>query len=121
MIANHVRLVLTDGAAMTILVYEEEGLDEPHREKIRERKRVYAHFLRDTIAGVFERRPEIGIDPSVAAFSILGMIHWLVRWYNPNGRLGEEEVVEQLTRLILHGLLPPPGAAADTEALLPTF
>ncbi len=107
LLSGHIDLVIEDDAAMTILVYEEEGLDENHRSKVRQRKRAYADFLRDTITAVLDKYDRHSkIDPAVAAYSVLGMAHWVVRWYRPDGRLSREEVVDQVTELILHGLIP---------------
>ncbi len=107
LLAGHVDLVIEESPAMTILVYEEEGLDEEHRSRIRRRKRAYADFLHDTITAVLQKHGRSAtLDPSVATFSVLGMIHWVVRWYRSDGRLGRDEVVEQITNLMLHGLVP---------------
>lgn len=107
LLSGHAELVIEDTSALTILVYEEEGLDETHRPKIRQRKRAYADFLRDTITAVLEKHGRSSkIDPSMASSSVLGTLHWIVRWYQPSGRLSQDEVVEQVTELILHGLVP---------------
>ncbi|HEX9733141.1 MAG TPA: TetR/AcrR family transcriptional regulator [Thermoanaerobaculia bacterium] len=107
LLSGHAELVIEDTSALTILVYEEEGLDEAHRPKIRQRKRAYADFLRDTIMAVLERHGRTGkIDPSMASSSVLGTIHWIVRWHKPKSRLSHEEVVDQVTELIMHGLVP---------------
>ncbi len=107
LLSGHVELVLEDASAMTIMSSEEEGLDEKHRSQIRARKRAFAEFLRDTITAVLETYGRTAdIDPGVAAFSVLGMIHWIVRWYHADGRLGPEEIVVQVTHIILHGLVP---------------
>lgn len=107
LLSGHAELVIEDSSAMTILVYEEEGLDESHRPKVRQRKRTYADFLRDTIVAVLDKNGRTSkIDPAMAASSVLGTVHWIVRWYQPSGRLSAEEVVQQVTDLIMHGLVP---------------
>lgn len=107
LLSGHAELVIEDASAMTILVYEEEGLDESHRPKIRQRKRTYADFLRDTITAVLEKHGRSSkIDAAMAASSVLGTVHWIVRWYQPSGRLSSDEVVNHVTELILHGLVP---------------
>ena len=35
--------------------------------------------------------------PNVAALAILGMCNWLVQWYNPEGEVSIEEIVEMYT------------------------
>ena len=48
------------------------------------------------------------VDVTTAAFSMLGMVLWLSRWYNPDGRLTPEQVAEEITKIALGGLLRPP-------------
>lgn len=113
LLAGHVDLVIEESASMTILVYEEEGLEDSHRSRIRRRKRAYADFLRDCIIAVLQKHERTDkIDASVATYSVLGTVHWVVRWYQEDGRLGREEVVDQIAVLILNGLVPEmkPGA-----------
>lgn len=112
-VGRHTRIVMQDPSALSILVYEEENLSREHREKILVRKREYARILRDSIQAVLDLQPDgPKVDPVVAAYSFLGMIHWVVRWYKPTGRLSRDEVVEQMTHLALNGLmttLTPPS------------
>jgi AcrR family transcriptional regulator len=106
LLSGHVELVIEDASAMTILVNEEEGLDQAHREKIQHRRRVYQDFLRDTIMAVLESHGrQDRIDPEVAASSVLGTIHWVVKWYKPSAQWKPDQVVDQVTDLIMHGLV----------------
>ncbi len=107
LLSGHAELVIEDSSALTIMVFEEEGLDGTHRPKIRQRKRAYSDFLRDTITAVVDKHGvSARVDPAMAASCTLGTVHWIVRWYQPTGRLSREEVVESVTELIMHGLVP---------------
>ncbi|MCP4663196.1 MAG: TetR/AcrR family transcriptional regulator [bacterium] len=115
LIANHVELVIEEAPIMTTLVTEDEDLEGTHRSWIRQRRRVYVDFLRDTITAVLQRQDRVPqIDPTLAAYSVLGLINWVVRWYRKatTGRPTREEVTAQLTLLALHGLIPPPPSGA---------
>ena len=69
-------------------------------------------MLRECIEQILARQsPRPNIDPNVAAYSLLGMIHWVVRWHGAESHLSEDEIVEQLTRVALYGILPVPAAA----------
>jgi AcrR family transcriptional regulator len=105
LVAGHLRLVLRDQSAMSILVHDDLHLAPEHRAKIVSRKRAYTYFLRDTI-GAALAGSGVGrsIDPVVASYGLLGMIHWVVRWYRPDGRLDQDQVVAQLTHLALQGV-----------------
>ena len=76
-----------------------------------ERKRAFSDFLRDSIVAVLERQDRIPeLDASVAAHSVLGMVHGVVLWYKTECDLTPEELIDQVTQLALRGLIadPPP-------------
>lgn len=108
LVSNHVRMVIEYPSVMSILVYEEENLTPEHWDRIQVRKREYGMVLRDSIRTVQKTHaPDSELDPVVAAYGLLGMIHWVVRWYKSEGRLDRDEVAEQMTHLVLRGLLSP--------------
>jgi len=43
-------------------------------------------------------------SPTIAAFSILGVINWHLRWYRPEGQMSFEETSREVTEFILHGI-----------------
>ena len=44
------------------------------------------------------------LDPTVVVYGLLGMLNWLYKWYDPNGRLGPREIAAQFSALALSGL-----------------
>ncbi len=92
---------------MTIVVDEAGGLSPTHRRKIDQRRRAYVDLVRDTLQQLKEEGKLREVDVTVAAFSLLGMILWLSRWYRPDGRLTPEQVAEEITKIALGGLLRP--------------
>lgn len=117
LVSSHVRLVMQETALMTILASEREALDEKHRAKLAERKNDYPGMLRDCIERILARQSSAPrVDAAVAANSLLGMIHWVVRWHRTESRMDEEELVEQLTNLVLYGIIPLPNAAQSKIA-----
>ena len=108
LVSGHIRLMLREPSAMTILVHEAEGLEPAHQETIRVRKKKFPELLEECIAGSLgERQPATAIDPEVAAHSMLGMIHWVGRWHRQEDSRPEDQMVEQLTHLALYGLTAP--------------
>lgn len=106
-LSNHLMLVLDEPDAMNILSNEEEGLTEEHRPRVIERKRAYTAFLQESIAAAFKARGQDPprVTPAVAAHSILGMMQWVVRWYDDGGELSRDDVIDQVTHLAMHGLV----------------
>ena len=67
----------------------------------KEYERRWQQILRDGIENG-EFRPDLDIQ--VASYGLLGMLNWLYKWYDPQGRLSVQEVAEQFTTLALAGL-----------------
>ena len=90
---------------VTILVEEELGLSPAHRRKLRQRKRVYVDLIRSTLEEMKAEGKLKEIDVTAAAFSLLGMILWVARWFRPDGVLSREQEAEQICKIALGGLL----------------
>jgi AcrR family transcriptional regulator len=111
-IANHVRLITNRSTPqgnnpVTIIVDEVAGLTPAQRRKLDQRKRAYVDLIRETLEELKANGELRDLDVTAAAFSLLGMILWLSRWYNPQGRLTPEQVSEEVTKIALGGLLRP--------------
>ena len=117
-ITNHVQLITGHSTQqgnnpVTIVVDEVAGLRTAHRRKIDERKRAYVELVRDTLKQLQREDKLCKVDVTAAAFSMLGMILWLARWYNPNGRLTPDQIAEEITNIALGGLLRPQTRPGD--------
>jgi len=109
-INNHVHLITSRSTPagnnpVTIVLDEVAGLTPAQRRKINERKRTYVELIRDTLKEMQEEGKLSNVDLTASAFSLLGMILWLSRWYNPEGRLSPDQVSEEVTKVALGGLL----------------
>ena len=106
-LASHARLVTRGQGAITILVDEITALTPAQQRKITQRKRAYFDFLRGTLDELRAAGQLQDVDTTAAAFSILGMVNWLSRWFQQGGALTEEQAADQIVRIALHGLLRP--------------
>ena len=111
-ITSHVELITSRSTPqgnnpVTIVVDEVAGLTPAHRRQIDQRKRAYVDLIRETLRQMKDEGKLSDVDVTVAAFSLLGMILWLSRWYSPDGRLTPEQIAEEITRVALGGLLRP--------------
>ena len=114
LLSGYVKLVLEEPDSMGILVSEEERLDPSYRPRIVERKGSYSGYLRDCIAEVLADQDRAAKpDASVAAFSVLGMVHGVVAWYQQQpeeGQIPAAEVIAQIEEVALRGLIPRTGS-----------
>jgi TetR/AcrR family transcriptional regulator, cholesterol catabolism regulator len=106
----HAALILAGRDELSILVNELEGLTPEKQQVIRARQLAYVHFIRDTLKKLRSEGRLNDVDPTAGAFAIVGMVLWLARWFQPGGRLDQKEVIEDLARLALHGVLADAGA-----------
>lgn len=112
-VGQHARLLMRDQhGAMGILIDEVAGLEPDHQSEIIARKRRYFELVRSTIEAYRDERGLAGIDSTAAAFSVLGMIMWLSRWYDPAGPRNAEEVAEDLTEIAISAVGAERSAAA---------
>ena len=112
-IINHVQLITSRSTPqgnnpVTILVEEVAGLTPVQRRKLDQRKRAYFYLIRNTLKKLKEEGKLWEVDLTTATFSLLGMILWLSRWFNPRGHLTPEQVAEEICGIALRGLLRSP-------------
>ena len=113
MLASHARLVTKGQGAVTILVDEMTALTSAQRKKITQRKRAYFDLMRATLNQLKAAGRLHDVDTTVAAFSLLGMVLWLSRWFRQDGALTAEQAAENVVKIAFHGLLRPGARAAQ--------
>jgi hypothetical protein len=55
------------------------------------------------------------VDPTVAAFSVIGMILWLPRWFRQGGRLNSEQAAIEIANLAVAGVVRQPRSLAPAR------
>jgi TetR/AcrR family transcriptional regulator, cholesterol catabolism regulator len=121
----HAQLIACNEPWISLLLDDTHALQPDARRAIENRKLAYVHLVRDTLIELRDAGRLINVDPTTAAFSVLGMILWLPRWVRPDGRLSGEELAAQVTKIAMQGLLTPkesagiepvgPGSAGDAD------
>ena len=114
-VRQHARLLTRETSAVAILIDETGGLSDEQRIEITRRKRAYFELLRETLERLAADGRLRPVDPTTAAFSLLGMLMWLARWYSPAGRLKPEEVVRDITEIAVASVLADATASASRE------
>ena len=118
LVVRHARIVTRAHGAVTQLVDEVPHLPPAARRRVEKRMRSYFDLLRDTLAELKAAGRLGDVDPTVAAFSILGMIHWLPRWFRQGRRLTAARVADEIATLALSGLVRPRTAAGGRLRLV---
>ena len=74
-------------------------------------------YLRDEFEKRMRRLVEEGIadgsilplNPKLAMFMLLGAVHWVTKWYSPDGAWTADEVADALIEMATRGLAAQPG------------
>jgi TetR/AcrR family transcriptional regulator, cholesterol catabolism regulator len=107
LIVRHARIATRGQGAVTQLGDEIGALPTGARKQIEQRMRIYVDLIRNTLIELKAVGRLRDVDPTVATFSLLGMIMWLPRWFRQGGRLDQETVADEIANFALGGLLAP--------------
>lgn len=94
--------------AFTLLISTELGsLESEDRRLVVQRLRSYRVLIQTTLEQLAEEgalRP--GLDPSVGAHTLMGMVAWLSFWYRAEGRLEGAAIADMVTEMALAAAVP---------------
>ena len=107
LIVRHARIATRGKGAVAHLGDEIRALPPTARKEIEVRMRKYLDLLRETLNELDAAGRLRPVDRTVAAFSIIGMILWLPRWFRQDGRLTQAQVAEHIADFALGGLVDP--------------
>ena len=105
--ARNIKLVTRGWSKeITIILHEHATLHGPAGVHINVRKKKYVRFLEESFQEAIDKGLIRPVNPKVAAFSFLGMVLWIYKWFQPDGKLTDEEVAEGMIDLLFTGLEP---------------
>ncbi|WP_141589872.1 TetR/AcrR family transcriptional regulator [Myxococcus sp. AB056] len=109
---RHNILLVTRGWSkeVIIILHEHATLTGETRAFIDARKKKYVDFLEEAFSQASQQGLIRPVDPTVGAFSFLGMVLWIYKWFKPDGRLTDEQIADGMVGM----LFPPFAAAGDT-------
>lgn len=109
---RHNILLVTRGWSkeVIIILHEHATLTGEARAFIDARKKKYVDFLEEAFAQASAAGRIRPVDPTIGAFSFLGMVLWVYKWFKPDGRLSDEQIADGMVDMLF-----PPVVAAATE------
>jgi AcrR family transcriptional regulator len=112
---RHAKRVLEVGGAVSILLDEMYALTPAHRRAIKARKRAYFDLVRETLDQLSAEGKLRDVSPTVATFSLFGMVNWVSRWYRRDGRLSSEQILSDFLDIALNSVLKNAGSVSLRE------
>jgi TetR/AcrR family transcriptional regulator, cholesterol catabolism regulator len=107
LIVRHARIITRGRGAVAHIGDEIRALPPAGRKKIERRMRVYVELLRRTLEELKAGGRLRPVEPIIAAYSVIGMILWLPRWFRQDGRLTQDQVANGIASVALGGLILP--------------
>ncbi|RSK43346.1 TetR/AcrR family transcriptional regulator [Hymenobacter perfusus] len=104
LIRLHIRLMIEDGAAVSVGNHDWKYLREPALTEFKQARKQYekgfaALIEQGIAAGEFQP-----VNVSVALFTILSAVRWVELWYRPGRELSAEELEDNIVTMLLSGL-----------------
>lgn len=105
-IENHLSFFAANMAEMKVLSHEAESLAGDLHAHVSTKKDRYTKLARKILREIqLEQAGKSQIDLTVATYALFGMMNWIYNWYDPHGKLKVSELVDNVTRLFLHGFV----------------
>lgn len=105
LIAGHLQVILDHRDEASTFLNEARALDDRYREMVTEARDGYEGTFRQVIqAGVTTGEFDDRVDPVMAGIFILSILNAVGRWYRPDGRLGLQELVDEMWTFVSSGL-----------------
>jgi len=104
-VSRHSKRVLEVGGAVSILLDEMYALTPAHRRAIKARKRAYFDLVRGTLEQLSTEGKLRNVSPTVATFSLFGMVNWVSRWYRREGKLTSEQILSDFLEIAMNSVL----------------
>ena len=104
-VERHAQISTRAQGAVAQLIDEARALPPAARKTVKQYMRVYLDLIRDTLLELKARGRLRDVDVTVAAFSVIGMILWLPRWFRQGGRLSSVQAAREIANLAVAGVL----------------
>ncbi len=114
-------LLVTQGWSkeVTIILHEHATLTGEARGQINARKKRYVRFLESSFAEAIRLGRIRPVNPKVAAFSFLGMVLWIYKWFRPAGPITPQSLSQEMQDLFFGGLEVPAVPATPLRRRTP--
>ena len=107
---GYLRDMISD-LGVPILILEENALAEQSATRIKALRDAFEKRLRKLVEQGIADGSIAPVNPKLAVFTLLGAVHWVTKWYSPDGPWSAEETSAAVIELATRGFAadPPPA------------
>jgi AcrR family transcriptional regulator len=100
------QITRADVAANSMLIIDATNALLPDaRRQIAARKRAHMDVLREILDELKSEGKLHDVNTQAAAFTGVGMVLWLAKWYRPKGRPAAEKMAEEITNIVMQAMI----------------
>lgn len=103
LIVSFVHMVI-DELRGTALTLDLRPLSRSHLRHIIAKRDLFDRGMRRIIQSGIDSQSFRATDPKLAAFSILGSLNWIPRWFDPGGPADSEQIAQVFAENLIRGL-----------------
>lgn len=115
----HLYQVATNGDVLRLCLRESRFISKNNKAIYKESQRTYADLIMHVIRQVQTENRQMfaGLDPAAVAYSILGMCNSAVIWFDKNGKLGVDDLADQMYQMVAENSNGSTKASNDPSRL----
>lgn len=102
-IRNHIGSFIKYPARMRVLVYEAHSLEDEYYQRFKNKQREYIVVIKQILQEIMKNHGS-KMDINVVTFTLLGMLNWIIQWYEPKGTVSPDKLAEQMYSFFINGL-----------------
>ncbi|MCA3184711.1 MAG: TetR family transcriptional regulator [Methylobacterium sp.] len=91
-----------------VLILEENALTGAQAAEIMRLRDAFEHRMRRLVEEGIADGSIVKINPKLAVFTLLGAVHWVTKWYSPDGAWSADDVSEALIEVATRGFAANP-------------
>lgn len=98
----YVETIISAQKSIAIHIREEKNLLPEDATRLAGLRQTFMSRVESVLAAGKEAGEIEVADPRISAFAIVGAVSWLTFWFHPGGPLSKDEVVRQMTAVLLN-------------------
>lgn len=116
-IGGHVEHTCRNLVPTAVFLHELSALPPERRKEVLGSEHAYQGVFRGLIElAQKEGLVRAGVDPRLAALSVLGSTNWVYRWFRPGGEFTPEKIGAQMAEMAIRGIASDTALAARASA-----
>ena len=88
---------------MRVLIYEAHSLDEEYYQKFKHKQLEYIAVIKEVLQEILDKNNS-DRNINVITFTLLGMLNWIIQWYEPKGIVSPDNLAEEMYSFFISGL-----------------